>query len=563
MRPLILTLTLLFLLPATAAADIRGVELAGSLPEAKRAISINFIAYADGRDVMFVSTQEGLFSYDLTADPTRPRALDHLTKEELMLPGDQADPLGQGFWENEDMDVDPKRKLVLLSRDVLAFSTGVSGVHVVDAADPANLRLGAFVPLPHGHTTTCIDECRYLWTAGASARAEIYVTDLRDPALPVVSPIPIQTEDGTGSPSGIPTYSHDVQVDSTGIAWVSGESGVRGYRTSGDGSPTQPLLHGGGRVRDRPEDTTRGMHNSARPAGGDLIYVTHEAFGECEEAGRLVIASLKGKTAGSASDDLSIVGTWSPKDKEGAAPGVQCTAHYFALDGDLLVQSFYEQGTRFLDVSDPANPIQIAYFRPEDGRAWAPYLRHGLVYVADNHRGVDILRLTEPPAPSVGPGRPGEKPPQAAPGTAECTPAPTAVLARRGLRVGRRGVRLHGSAGDGCGGAARVEVAVAKVRAGRCRFLGRNGRLGRPRDCRSPVWQAARGGARWTFTRRGRLPRGSYAVTVRARGRDGRPGEPAGSKVSGTSSRPEVLAPPLQRSGGLRPSPTWGWLCPL
>lgn len=179
-------LAALLLAPATAHAE---AELVGQVPEAARAISINFIDYGD-RDVMFVSTLDGLYSYDL-ADPVRPRRLDLLTKEELMPPGDQADANGMGYFENEDMDVDPRRKLVFLSRDVLAFSSGVAGVNIVDAADPADLRLGRFVQLPHGHTTTCIAACDYLWTTGAGARGEVYVTDVRDPANPMVSPSPV------------------------------------------------------------------------------------------------------------------------------------------------------------------------------------------------------------------------------------------------------------------------------------------------------------------------------------------------------------------------------------
>ena len=561
MMRLILILTAFF--PATAfAADpppgaVHGVDLVGSLPEATRAISINFIDYG-GRDVMFVSTQDGLFSYDLTADPAAPRRLDHLTKEELMLPGDQLDPVGQGFWENEDMDVDPARRLVFLSRDVLAFSSGVSGVHLVDAADPADLKLGRFVPLPHGHTTTCVEACQYLWTTGSGTRGEVYVTDVRDPENPVPFPAPVVTEDGAGFPNGVPIASHDVDVDGRGIAWVSGHSGLRGYRTSGDGAtPAQPVLYGGGRLRGHAEDAMpRGMHNSMRPGSGDLVFVTQEAFDTCESAGRLIIASLRGHTDGTASDELPILGTWSPQDKEGTAGSGECSAHWFDMEGELLVQSFYEQGTRFLDVSDPANPIQIAYFRPDGGRAWAPYLRRGLVYVADNKRGVDILRLRRERPPAVPSASPSGEPL----GDGACTPA--AALGRRGLRAGPRGVRLHGTAA--C--AVRVEVAVAKVRAGRCRYLGRKGgRLSRPRSCRAPVWHRARGDRRWTFTRRARLERGSYSVSVRPIGPGGRPGAPVTSRVSRSGgSRAEVLAPPSRgAAGGLRPSPAWGWLCPL
>lgn len=548
MLRLLLTLSLLAAVPpATAAGAARGVERVGGLPETAGAISIGFVGYADGRDVMFVSTQNGLFAYDLTADPAAPRLLDHVTKEELMLPGDQLDPAGQGFWENEDMDVDPRRKLVFLSRDVLAFSSGVSGVHVVDAANPAELRLGRFVPLPHGHTSTCITACDYLWTTGAGTRGEVYVTDMRDPANPLPSPEPILTEDGTQSPSELPVSSHDVEVDDAGIAWVSGSSGVRGYRTSGDGAtPLKPVLHGGGRIRPPGDDMTRGMHNSMRR--GDLLFVTEEAFDACGPAGMLLIASLKGHTGGTAAGELPLVGAWSPQGMEGTAESGECTAHWFDMEGDLLVQSFYAQGTRFLDVSDPANPVQVAYFRPDDARAWAPYFHRGLIYVADNNRGVDILRRLEPdPVPP--PAKPG------APLGAGAGCAPAAALGPS-PRIGARGVRLRGTAA--C--TSRVDVAVARVRGGRCRFLGRRGRLGRPRGCGARVWHRARGAARWSFTLRRRLARGSYTVWLRAHG-----AAPVAFRVRGRSAQREVVAPPVGAGSrrALRPSPHWGWTCPL
>ncbi len=59
-----------------------------------------------------------------------------------------------------------------------------------------------------------------------------------------------------------------------------------------------------------------------------------------------------------------------------------------------MAYSWYAQGTRFLDVSDPANPIQIAYYRPDGTVSWAPYFHGDYVYVADNARGVDVLELT-------------------------------------------------------------------------------------------------------------------------------------------------------------------------
>ena len=60
-----------------------------------------------------------------------------------------------------------------------------------------------------------------------------------------------------------------------------------------------------------------------------------------------------------------------------------------------MAYSWYDQGTRILDVSNPANPIQVAYYRPDGGVSWAPYFHRGFVYVADHERGVEVLRVTK------------------------------------------------------------------------------------------------------------------------------------------------------------------------
>ena len=279
---------------------------------------------------MLVTGRFGLKSYSL-ADPAKPQLLDEISSERLKLPGDPdvdftPDPAKDGdphstFWQNEDMDVDQDRKLVLISRDPRSYNgttgndpgdsttaTNIAGVYVVDASDPEALRLLSFQQLPTGHTTTCINRCRWLWTGGPASTAKqkqpplnwtggrpIIVTDLSDPRRPrayPMQPVDLFRKDG------VTAYSHDVQVDDAGVAWVSGDGGTRGYWTDGrhydplkrrdrNATPLDPVPyaggglpesgHGrrGGRIRaqrrapDRQERTARGRPLQARgaPAG--------------------------------------------------------------------------------------------------------------------------------------------------------------------------------------------------------------------------------------------------------------------------------------------------------
>jgi hypothetical protein len=454
---------LLLAVTSPALAVSKNVELVKTLPEGKWATAINFLNYR-GQDVMMVTGRFGLKSYSL-ADPRNPRLLDQITSENLQLPGDPqtdwtvkepgGDPAST-FWQNEDMDVDQARKLVLISRDPRSYkgttgadpgdpngATNIAGVYVVDARNPADLKLLTFQQLPTGHTTTCINDCQWLWTGGPASSAKqkrdlgwaggrpLIVTDLRNPAHPVaypMKPVDLFRRDG------VTAYSHDVQVDDMGIAWVSGDGGTRGYWTSGkhrdpltgakrEATPLDPVPYaGGGFSADQTNDPDGGFeHNAERPVGhnapkayrkGDYLLATEEDFAEpelgCSKQGHFNIATLDGSYNGEAWRStpakpfrLKTVGTWSPFQQEGSrppggpyAPGADfCSAHYFDVSGSTVAYAWYGEGTRFLDISDPRHPRQIAYWRPDDTLVWASYFRGNYVYTADHVRGIEVLKL--------------------------------------------------------------------------------------------------------------------------------------------------------------------------
>jgi hypothetical protein len=85
--------------------------------------------------------------------------------------------------------------------------------------------------------------------------------------------------------------------------------------------------------------------------------------------------------------------TFTPEGQEGSSGCA--SAHYFASRGDgVFANAFYEQGVRFLDLSDPADIRQIGWYRPADANVWAPYWHKGHVFVADFTRGVDIVAFS-------------------------------------------------------------------------------------------------------------------------------------------------------------------------
>jgi hypothetical protein len=383
----------------------KGVTYVTNLPELRAAISINFIG-----NTMFVSTVTGIFSYDVS-NPATPTLLGALP---------------QYIWENEDVDVDAKRHLLFLSRDPRGFTSPATtafpygAVQVIDVSNPALMVQKSITLLPSGHTTTCVDSCRYTWTAGPAAAATdpsdwggrpVWALDMRDPANPVKCPHAIDADENDGKTD----YTHDVQVDNHGVAWISGSGAVRGYWVTGThrnaktgrmqrATGCDPVPYAGGGTDLGQLKTRDGvMHNSYHPAYlKDVVVATEEVTGapSCNAFGKLVTYSLKDTYGGAGFRStpanpfrMKVLGTWTPEKQVGSS-GCD-SAHYFKDRGDgIIAMAFYAQGTRFLDVRDPAHVKQVGFYRPDDANTWAAYWRPGgYVFVADFTRGVDVLRV--------------------------------------------------------------------------------------------------------------------------------------------------------------------------
>jgi subtilase family serine protease len=106
--------------------------------------------------------------------------------------------------------------------------------------------------------------------------------------------------------------------------------------------------------------------------------------------------------------------------------------------------------------------------------------------------------------------------------------APVSRFARkRAVTATRKRLALTGTASDrgcranGAGRVARVRVAVSRKAGTRCRFLKAKKGFTTPRSCSRRVYMTAKGTARWRFTYRGRLAKGSYRAYVRGTDADG------------------------------------------
>jgi len=446
--------------PPPGAAISDSLQYVGRVPDSAMIVEGKFDRVR-GRDVLVTTGRYGFRTYDVS-DPSSPKQIGSFQPPEVLGPN--------GYWQDEDMEIDVKRKLIIGALDPRhddvdqTSCPGIgtlsaknrnpkcrSGFYVISYADPAHLKqVGSFVELPAGHTTSCIEGCKYVWTGGPARRDDlaglgpytpggrgdgrpIWVTDLRDPAHPKVFPDPIDL----GRNDGLTDYSHDVDVDAQGFAWVSGRGGLMAYATRGKwrdpktdswrrATPWDPVLVAGGGIPGGDDGVaqpqTDFIHNAARPVGGrvkaagvpkdHVALMTEEDFTEpCDQGGRIVAvdftSSLGGEGAtGSTPENpfrMTALDSFHPARNAGdtSAPITECSAHYFELSGSTLAAAWYGEGLRIIDASDARDLRQVGYYyvtgtdpaTNPSSLLWDTAWRGDLVYLFDMDRGIEILRL--------------------------------------------------------------------------------------------------------------------------------------------------------------------------
>jgi hypothetical protein len=90
---------------------------------------------------------------------------------------------------------------------------------------------------------------------------------------------------------------------------------------------------------------------------------------------------------------------------DGQAPGhlLYC-AHWMELEprfagGGLMAVSYYDRGTRFVDVARDGRMTEVGWYTPAEGYSGAPqWVSDDVVFVTDYRRGLEVLRVGSAPA---------------------------------------------------------------------------------------------------------------------------------------------------------------------
>ena len=367
MRKPIALLALVLCAPASA-AELEQVSSYGGGGAAEHEVAGNYAFLVGGGAVDIVSI----------ADPAKPKRV------------------GMIECENSDVALDPAAQILVVSADNTGGCvSGQGGFAVYDIRNPANPEKLSEVPMPTGaHTVTMDGRILYANQQDETAQVrQLEIFDLSDPVNP--RPLPIVTFTGHGPHESYARHRPD------GRALL--------YTANGLGQPTAAVLDvtdpAKATVLQTIDDPAINYAHQAEVSFDDQVIVLSDelligsSLGGCGRVApgaghggglHFYKAAPDGTYAGRGLEKL---GTWNvPPAVSGAA---SCTVHNFMLapNARRMLVTWYSQGTRLLDFSDPADAKEMAAIVLEGGEARAAIAHNGLIYTSDLNRGMDVLRF--------------------------------------------------------------------------------------------------------------------------------------------------------------------------
>lgn len=368
----------------------------------------------------YLTDPRGVYVYD-TSLPADPRLLGslRLPQSETGVALAQEDP-------------DTNDEILLVDAVAPAVSSAPSArtaaLHVVDVSDPTALKVLASVPVTD-HTWTCVsgvDATRAknscAWAYGRSG----HIVDLRDPAEPVLLEQTWRAAVGYGDRGNDP-YTHDLTEIRPGLVMSAGSTAIL-MDTS---NPARPLRLTA--IDQEERFSSLGYHSVEWARGGTSPWLvagteiapdgpTNRAGSDCQGESsvietwdaRAVVKALRSYRPGTGAKGLrgarfTKVDAFDAAGRgiflDGAAPAhlLYC-AHWMELHPDfrssgLMAVSYYDRGTRFVDVDKAGRMTEVGWIVPAEGYSGsAQWISDDVVYVMDYRRGLEVVRLLDQPA---------------------------------------------------------------------------------------------------------------------------------------------------------------------
>lgn len=317
--------------------------------------------------VGYAAVTDGYATVDLS-DPSNPSVL--AERRELLADRENG-PLESIY------DVAVDGDTLLVAGPAHARRDAIYGAIVVDVSDPADPQRVAVheteFPI---HNCELAGDYGYL-TGNSRSRVRLSIVDVTEPA--VVGDWALTDHDDRWSEVDFRLRTlHDVTVRDGVAVLAHWDAGTYLVDVS---DPTSPAFLGGTSVHE-PDDLAGldrdqknrqatippgNSHFAARDASGDLLAVGREAWGVRTDDG--LVGGPAGINLYDASDpgDTTHLATIDPPPStDPTRSGIYTTSHNFELRDGILYSSWYRAGIKRHDVSDPADPVELTWWRDHE-----------------------------------------------------------------------------------------------------------------------------------------------------------------------------------------------------
>ncbi|WP_435344436.1 LVIVD repeat-containing protein [Haloarchaeobius sp. HRN-SO-5] len=349
------------------------------------------VVLSDDGSTAYVAGDSGFLTVDVS-DPANPAVLSEQRPLETSS--------GTQVQQILDVKVDGTSLLV----PTAAQGGGPRGFFLYDVSDPANpSQVGEFFDTPHGnHNSFILDDVVYL-TGNTREATYLNVIDVSNEEFEQVGQwSPSQDLDSRWSQ--VPgKVLHDVWVQD-GIAYCAyWDAGTFLVDVSDPANPEFVSRIGDYAFEDLLEwEGTRAGIDYTEPRGNaHYVAVDDDAtvLGVGVESWDAQLDDGQGGPGGISLYDitdptdpthLSDINPPQPENGDATRSGTWTTSHNFQFQGDRLYTSWYQGGVKTFDVSDPANPSQLSWWRDPAYGFWT----------ARTTEAVDFFAATSYPVPS-------------------------------------------------------------------------------------------------------------------------------------------------------------------
>jgi choice-of-anchor B domain-containing protein len=342
-----------------------------------------------GREYALVARIDGTAFVDIT-DPVNPRFLGELPQ----TPGGPP----SSTWRD-----------VKVYRDhafIVADAAGEHGMQVFDLTQLRNVGAAPvrFEPTAHytrinsAHNIVINEETGFAYSVGSSSGGEtcgggLHMIDVRDPVNPTFAGCFADPQTGRASTG----YSHDAQC----VVYAGPDERYTG-REICLGSNENALSIADVTDKANPVALSRASYPNPGYTHQGWLDEDHHYFYMNDELDEI---------AGTASEGTRTI-IWDlsrlddPQLHHEFTGTTRASDHNLYVRGNLMYQSNYRAGLRIIDISDPGDPVEVAYFdtapylEPEPGFSgtWSnyPFFDSGTIIVSSVQEGLFVLKKRDP-----------------------------------------------------------------------------------------------------------------------------------------------------------------------